>query len=236
MDRRGMIKTITVTLPFLAGCSGLLGTDGDESETETDNSPTDSSPTETPAETATQTVAQTVTTNANVGTDNDISVTPGNPGSVTIDPNQFQTYSNSTYGYSIQYPGSWQIDDSLQAEVEISHPQGIPTIRIDVNEDQSQIPLNTLSEQLDAYLAQTFAEYEPLDKRMITLQSGQEAIVVESRIRMESGGGSVTLYDKYSLCIAGGRMYMVQTMASEQNYPSVSNQFDMIIESLAINA
>lgn len=214
--------------------------EGDGTEANTGESETDSTPTET----VTQTVEQTVTsvgTTQGIGTEGGFPVSTGTPGMGSgdvgsIDPSTFTTYTNATYSYSIQYPGGWQVNDRDPAVVNIEPASGIPSMRIDVNEDQGQMSLDDMSNFLDSYLKERFAAYEAQNKRKITLQTGQKCLIVEAKIRMESQGKSVTLYDKYSMTNAAGRMYMVQTFSTESGYPTVKDGLDRILESLKISA
>lgn len=248
MQRRQVLHGLAASLPFLAGCSSLLGSDTETAtQTPTANPTATTTPTATatstptatpsptpsptPTPTLTETVTQTTRATATAGTP---AGTPSEALFVEIDPSQLETYSNSTYGYTVKYPADWSVDESDPAVVGIEPPEGVAHMDVSIEEEMPQgMSLDALIETINGNLSEALDSYTVLSQQEVTLPSGQAAKIVDAQIR-EASFGNYDFHGKYCFTLINEAAYMVQTLVLEQNYASVEQALTAIVTSLTI--
>jgi hypothetical protein len=144
------------------------------------------------------------------------------------------TYMNSDYGYRIDRPEGWNVDESLPERVEIANLDG-DGIRISVFE--GQYASVTLEEVVDESLANTRQSATTLDvaeRREMTLDSGQPAIVLDVTYDVPTDtAGSLRSY--LLLAKQGPTVYQVEFVADAPDWTStVESEARDIIESFAV--
>lgn len=144
------------------------------------------------------------------------------------------TYMNSDYGYRIDRPEGWNVDESLPERVEIANPDG-DGIRISVFE--GQYASVTLEEVVDESLANTRQSATTLDvaeRREMTLDSGQPAVVLDVTYDVPTDtAGSLRSY--LLLAKQGPTVYQIEFVADAPDWTStVEREAREIIESFAV--
>ena len=146
------------------------------------------------------------------------------------------TYTNGTYGYQIDHPEGWNVDESLPQRVEIGNVDG-DGIRISVFE--GQYASATLEEVVDESLAntrQSATTLEVSDRWETTLQSGQSAVIVDATYDFPTDtAGNLRSY--LLLTKQGGTVYQVEFIADDTDWtPTVESEARGIVESFVITA
>lgn len=190
MKRRGVLAGLAAGISLFAGCN-TLNTDEDTNTNSTDsttamaattttiseNESTGAEPTETESgSSSTATDMTTPVTEAPTTTETTATTDSGQ-----LDLSPLTTYTNDIYGYQIDYPVSWLVDESVPREVEIVNFDR-DVIRITVYE--GRYASNTLEEITDLAIANTreaMTDFAVLERRKTMLESGQQAAVVYMR-------------------------------------------------------
>lgn len=99
-----------------------------------------------------------------------------------LDPGQFQTYENDSFGYSISYPGNWTIDDSQENQVLFTAPEDRGLLLIQAIELEGSI------DPFEAYVqanADEFGEIEGVEllgTERVTLPDDQHGFFIDLRV------------------------------------------------------
>ena len=144
------------------------------------------------------------------------------------------TYKNTVYGYRIDHPEGWNVNDSVSQQVEIANPDG-DGIRIIAFE--GQYASSTLEEVVDEALAksrQAATTLEVADRRETTLDSGQPAVVVDVTYDVPTDtAGSLRSY--LLLTKQGGTVYQVEFVADAPDWTdTVEREAQEIIKSFIL--
>ena len=146
------------------------------------------------------------------------------------------TYMNSDYGYQIDRPEGWDIDESLPQRVEVANPDG-DGIRISVFEGQyASVALEEIVDESLANTRQSASTLDVSERRETTLDSGQPAVVLDVTYDVSTDtAGSLRSYILFTK--QGPTVYQVEFVADAPDWTStVEREARGIIESFAITA
>jgi hypothetical protein len=241
MRRRTFLGGVSVGLSFFAGCSSLLsGSESDSSQTTTTTKPTPTTtstttpsatptptttptqtatppptPTQTATPTATPTPTSTPTPTATPTPTVTRTATPAQTATLAVEsPEQLATYTNEVYGYQINYPPEWAVDESdpKNTAIRSNVVRGYILIQVFSVEEftggESVADLDRL-----VYIATTNTRslegYELIDKKSLTLENGRSAYLIDWTFNdPDTKAGQVR--SKYLVTKLGGSVYEAQ--------------------------
>jgi hypothetical protein len=99
-----------------------------------------------------------------------------------LDPGQFQTYENDSFGYSLSYPGNWTIDDSQENQVLFTAPEDSGLLIAYAIELEDPI------ESFEVYVQTTADEFgeiegvERLGTERVTLPDDRHGFFIDLRV------------------------------------------------------
>lgn len=186
-----------------------------------------------------QAQTSTPTTGTPVATATPVTETPATQTTATTGSGQLElspltTYTNDVYGYQIDHPVSWTVNDGFPQQVGIANRDG-DGIRITVFE--GQYASNTVEEVADIALASTreaMVSVEVSERRETTLESGQPAIVLDITYDAPTDtAGSLRSY--LLLTKQDDTVYQVEFVADASDWtPPVEREVRGIVESFAL--
>lgn len=179
-----------------------------------------------------QTATSLTTTPTATTTPSSTATTTMSSGELVLSPRS--GYTNDTYSYRIDYPQVWNVDESLPQQVEIANLDG-DGIRISVFDEQYSS--STLEEVVDESLAnsrQSATTLEVSDRREMTLESGQSAIVLNVTYDVSTDTAS-NLRSYLLLAKQGETVYQVEFVADAPDWTAtVEREAMTLIESFVI--
>lgn len=237
MRRRTFLSSVSVGLSFFAGCSGLLNTsEGDSPQTTTRTDPSTSTSTATPTATSTPTQTATPTQMATpTQTPTQTAMPTPSPSpmqtatpmptatraetvhteTLTLkSPSQLETYTNEVYGYQINYPPKWVIDESdpKNTAIRSNVVRGYILVQVFSVEEftggRSVAELEGLA-HIAITNTRTLEGFELLDKDRITLENGQPAYLIDWTFD-DPNTQTNKLRSKYLVTKLGGSVYETQ--------------------------
>lgn len=213
-NRRRLLCGLAGSVGLLAGCSDLTG--GNSTETQqpatTESTTDDSTPTATPTATADETTTQQTTTASGP---------------------ELTTYRNERYGYSIQYPTEWSVDERIK-QVHFTSDSENSQLLVEIIDELGQN--TTLPQIVDSVITNTkdeFDDVEVLGERDVTHSSGQPAHIIEFRYTTNDTGE--TMRNTYLVTLHEERAYEVEFGYRNANYTEAAEQLaTSIIDSFAL--
>lgn len=199
VSRRLYLRTVgTGSLVGLAGC-GSTG-NGSEQPTGTE------SPIDTPAD---------------VITPRDPAIDPPNNPD-PLDPGELQTYQNDQYGYSIKYPGNWNIDESRGNPVLIIAPDDQALLQ--VGKIQPDEPIESWDEYIQSVIDQLeeVEGVEVLGNETVSLPSNREGVIIDTELRETE---STYLHKALYVQLGADLVHLAEVFALEELY---TNEFDQL--------
>ncbi|EMA47746.1 hypothetical protein [Halococcus salifodinae] len=146
------------------------------------------------------------------------------------------TYENTVYGYQIDHPESWQVNDPASQRVEIHNPDR-DVIRITT--DEEQYATSSPEEVVDEVLANTreaATTLEVSDRHETTLDSGQPAVVVDITYDMPTDTDG-SLRNHFLLAKQDDTAYLVEFVADATDWtPTVEREVRRIVESFTLTS
>lgn len=211
VNRWRLLCGLAGSVGLLAGCSDLTG----ESSTETQQPATTESTTDDSTPTATPTADETTTQQTTA---------TGGP--------ELTTYENERYGYRIQYPAEWSVNENA-SRVKFASDSEESQLWIDIIDELGQN--DTLDQFVDLAISKTrdrMSDTEVLDDYGVTLSSGQPAHVVEFRYSIDTGE---TVRSTYLATLHEERAYEVEFGYWDTNYTEAAEQLaTSLIDSFAL--
>ncbi|MCB0215096.1 MAG: hypothetical protein H6648_05260 [Caldilineae bacterium] len=132
-----------------------------------------------------------------------------------------ETYTSDLWGYALDYPTGWLIDDTggsvilRSAASEGPGSDGVPAhmTKIDI------VTLEGFALDLDARVAQVREELDALtEEQRFTLQTGQDAVWLR-------GSGAMTEDTGIVLTIVGNQLYQLQAFGDPRPLPAIAFTF-----------
>lgn len=215
VSRRHLLSGFIGGMALLSGCSDLINSNGTDTPSTSAASPT-ANGTENGSRTATATPTPTKTTL----TDSDL---------------RLETYTNSEYGYRVQYPAEWSVDDSAPTETAFRANDNMAVLEVRVPGSSGQN--ETLDQAVETALSATRSrmdDVEVLDEQAVTLESGEPARV--SQIRYDNPNDSAGMIrSTYLVTLVKGLVYELEfamedaehTEADEQLATAIINSYEL---------
>jgi hypothetical protein len=151
------------------------------------------------------------------------------PEEPTLAVDELETYDNAEYGYSIDYPAVWTVYDDRPEDVLISDDVGLSEMAIWL-EPAGGATLDEFVEALRSD-AETDPEVDLLDDESTTLDSGQDAHILEARLIERT----LEIRGTYLIAVADNLFYAVFIGVIESLYDDdFAAVVDAIIESFSI--
>jgi hypothetical protein len=151
------------------------------------------------------------------------------PEEPTLSAYKLETYDNAEYGYSIDYPAVWTVYDDRPEDVLISDDVGLSEMGIWIEPADGATP-DELVEAMRSG-AETDPEVDILDDESTTLDSGQDAHVLEAHLVERT----VAIRGTYLIAVENDLLYIVFIGAIESLYDDdFAVVVDDIVESFAI--
>lgn len=236
VNRRCVLTGIATGLPFLAGCTQLLGTDQGTNKSESTETTKRLGTTAT--QSATEISTEMSTTNGTTAEGGEIA---------TIDPSNLATYTDTKHSYSIKYPEGWEksdsSDDPALTNVRFSGESGFGSTQAFPNtaENLGGKP-KSLEGIVDVFIdgyKSTFEAFEVKRKRDMTLPNDHSGIAMDLHIKSQVEDGNQTveipMRGKAVFALANETVYDLLVVVPKFNYTSTAeNGMEKIIASLTI--
>lgn len=199
MNRRRLLSGLAGSAFFLSGCNDFIDSNGTDT-------PSTASPTANGTENGTETATASVSTET--PTDRD---------------RQWETYTNNEYGYRVQYPARWYVDEQT-TETIFSPDQGAIGFETRVKSPKdSEI---TLDEIVEGALSSTHSrmdDVEVLDDQEVTLESGERAHTIQFRYDNPNDGGGM-LRTTYLVTVSDGLVYELEFVTESTEYTETEQE------------
>ncbi len=128
------------------------------------------------------------------------------------------TYTNSEYGYRVQYPAEWSVDDSAPTETIFRVDDDTPALETRIRSVPDDA--TTLDEVVEVALSSSRSrmdDVEVLDEQEVTLESGEPAHVIQFRYDNPNDSGG-TLRTTYLVTLVKGLAYEAEFVREDTEY------------------
>lgn len=146
---------------------------------------------------------------------------------------EFETYVSQVYGWSVDYPRDWRLDDDDPAWVKIHSAGGLPEAVVGIH--CSTHSFRSLDDAVGdflpkyvAFLTQIGLNVEQLSRRQSSLRDGPPAVEVVHRL-----GTGIEGRSKAKIALAGNRMLIIDAECQATDWESLEPYFDRILGSFA---
>lgn len=196
MNRRCLLSGLAGSALFLSGCNDFIDSNGTDT-------PSTASPTANESETATD--------------------SPSTESTLTDRNWRFETYTNRDYGYRVQYPSTWSVEEaSTETRFYVDDTTATFEARIKSPPDSE----TTLDEIVEVALSSTRSrmdDAEVLDDQDVTLESGEPAHVVQFRYDNPNDGGGM-LRTTYLVTVSNGLVYELEFVTESTEYTETERE------------
>lgn len=141
---------------------------------------------------------------------------------------EFSTYVNPFYGWSVSYPRGWTVEPQSLHSVVFRHATFVLGIHVtNVVKGES---LEKAADRVLEGLSQHFSKpYETTSRQKITLPNGMQAIEVVHRLGALGGGKSRKL-----ICLAHEHVFLIDAETRFESWETAAPDFDHIIKSFKV--
>lgn len=143
-------------------------------------------------------------------------------------------YSNSEYGFSLEYPEDWDVlEDYMGMVFMICGPlvdEYIVNVNLSTEQLDETVTLKDYARMVELTTKRQSLNYEKLDEYSTTI-GGQPAIVLVMTCTMEIEGKEYTLKDSGAVLIKDNIAYIITYDVPAELHDEYSNCFELMIDS-----
>lgn len=146
------------------------------------------------------------------------------------------TYTNSEFGFSVDYPADWGIREDLIGLVVVfggpSVLEGIYDVNINVNTERlpQKVTLKDYVKASDLRAKKTIPNYKKVQEYSATI-NGLPAIVLVATLALKCNGKKVDLKNKYAMFVKDNVAYTITYDAPVKCHDEYADCFDLVISS-----
>lgn len=146
------------------------------------------------------------------------------------------TYTNSEYGFSVDYPADWEVREDLDGiAVVFAGPsvlEGIYDININVTPERllKEMTLKDYVKASDLKASRTIPDYKK-ERAYATKISGLPAVVFVATLAVKSNEKKVSLKNKYAIVIKDKVAYTITYDTPAECHDEYADCFDLVISS-----
>ena len=150
-----------------------------------------------------------------------------------------ETYTNSEYGFSVEYPEGWGMEEGLMGSVVMFAGPSVldSAYLVNINllvEQLPESPKTTLEEYCsltELYLKEGLADYAKIEESSIEI-SGLPAIVRTVTLSVEYEGEKLVLEDSQAYVIRDNAAYIITYDVPSEFHDEYADCFELVINSL----
>ena len=147
-----------------------------------------------------------------------------------------QTYTNSEYGFSVDYPADWDVREGVVGlVVAFDGPtvlEGIYDVNINVNAERidEEMTLRDYVVASDLRAISTIPNYKKVKEYAAEI-NGLEGTVLEATLAIKCNGKKVDLKNKYAIVIKDNVAYTITYDTPAESHDEYADCFDLVINS-----
>jgi len=155
-------------------------------------------------------------------------------GESILKPETWETYAHPTYGFSINYPSSWKVDESNLKYVRITDVQNLAGVDLEII---TNVP-NTATASVEALVDANIKQYQTDESDFKLLSKVQknygDAMGWEFCYSFSSNGFKYQFRHFYTYSSSESNVYGIRVWVVESEYETYSSTIDRIIASFRI--